>query len=99
MAQQRSVTEWLEANNGGEGVTAQQLADRLNAYNVRCAELRAMCAAMTAQQTAQQQQAANDVAEGGKDKKSVSRRREESNEEELQRTLRKVMTGWTLRPD
>jgi hypothetical protein len=99
LAQQRSVTEWLEANNGGEGVTAHQLADRLNAYNVRCAELRAMCAAMTAQQTAQQQQAANDAAEGGKDKKSASRRREESNEEELQRTLRKVMTGWTLRPD
>jgi len=99
LAQQRSVTEWLEANSGGEGITAQQLADRVNAYNFRCVELRAMCAAITAQQAAQQQQAATDAAEGGKDKKSASKRREDSSEEELQRTLRKVMTGWTLRPD
>ena len=99
LAQQRSVADWLDANEAGEGITAQQLAERLNAYNAKCAELRSMCAAITAQQSAQQQQAASDAAEGGKDKKSASRRREESSEEELQRTLRKVMTGWTLRPD
>ena len=98
-AQQRSVAEWLEANEGGEDITAQQLVDRLNAYNGRCAELRAMCAAISAQQAAQQQQAATDAADGGKDKKYASKRREENSDEELQRTLRKVMTGWTLRPD
>ena len=99
LAQQRSVIEWLEANNGGEGVTAQQLADRLNAYNVRCAGLRAMCANITTQQAAQQQQTSNDAADSGKYRRMASKRREESSEDELQRTLRKVMTGWTLRPD
>ncbi len=99
LAQQRGVTEWLEANGGGEGVTAAELADRLNAYNGRCVELRAMCAGVTSQQAALQQQTASDAAELGKDKRSGSRKREESSEEELQRTLRKVMTGWTLRLD
>ena len=99
LQQQRGVQEWLEQNGGGDGVTAEELAERLNAYNGRCAELRAMCAAVSSQQTAQQQQAASDAAELGKEKKSGSRRREDSSEEELQRTLRKAMTGWTLRPD